>query len=283
MKKISIIFTLILGISFVSCCEKKAKNVDLKTGIDSLSYAIGVQNATQIKQYFPSARGLDTTNMSEFTQGFIDEMYADKGKGKDYKLGKQVASELKGTMEETPLFPKDSSSFVNKDAFVDAVVNILLDKDSKMTEEDARLFIQSYVERKDKENNAGAIEAEKTFLEENSKKEGVVTTESGLQYKVITEGKGEIPSENTKVKVHYIGTLTDGTVFDSSVERGEPFEFNTSGGVIPAWIEVSKMMPVGSKWIIYAPSDLAYGSRDMGTIPPYSTLIFEIEMLGIEK
>ena len=120
------------------------------------------------------------------------------------------------------------------------------------------------------------------FLAENAKREGVKVTESGLQYKVITEGKGQVPTSTDRVKVHYKGTLIDGTVFDSSVERGEPTSFGLNQ-VIAGWTEGLQLMPVGSKFKFYIPQELGYGSRSTGSIPPYSTLIFEVELLGIEK
>jgi FKBP-type peptidyl-prolyl cis-trans isomerase FklB len=104
----------------------------------------------------------------------------------------------------------------------------------------------------------------------------------GLQYQVITEGTGEKPTISDRVKVHYHGTLTDGTVFDSSIERGEPAVFGVAQ-VIKGWTEALQLMPVGSKWILYIPYDLAYGGRDAGKIKPFSNLIFEIELLDIEK
>ena len=119
------------------------------------------------------------------------------------------------------------------------------------------------------------------FLAENTKKEGVITTESGLQYEVIKMGDGKKPTANDNVKVHYHGTFIDGTVFDSSVERGEPIVFGLNQ-VISGWTEALQLMPVGSKFKLYIPSDLAYGAQQAGQIPPYSTLIFEVELLGIE-
>lgn len=121
------------------------------------------------------------------------------------------------------------------------------------------------------------------FLEENKKKTGVVTLPSGLQYEVIKMGEGAKPTINDKVKTHYHGTLIDGTIFDSSVQRGEPIEFPV-GGVIKGWTEALQLMPVGSKWKLYIPYDLAYGERSAGsTIKPYSTLVFEVELLDITK
>lgn len=119
------------------------------------------------------------------------------------------------------------------------------------------------------------------YLEENAKKSEVNSTESGLQFEVLTQGDGKIPSRQDRVRVHYTGNLIDGTVFDSSVQRGEPAEFPVSG-VIPGWIEALTLMPVGSKWKLTIPHHLAYGERGAGaSIPPFSTLVFEVELLEI--
>ena len=120
------------------------------------------------------------------------------------------------------------------------------------------------------------------FLAENALKEGIQVTESGLQYEVLKMGRGKKPAATDRVKVHYHGTLIDGTVFDSSVERGEPTSFGLNQ-VIAGWTEGLQLMPVGSKFRFYIPQELGYGSRNAGSIPPYSTLIFEVELLGIEK
>jgi FKBP-type peptidyl-prolyl cis-trans isomerase FklB len=126
------------------------------------------------------------------------------------------------------------------------------------------------------------IAENKAFLEANSKKDSVLTLPSGLQYKVIREGKGSKPTMNDKIKVHYTGTLIDGTVFDSSYKRNEPAEFNV-GQVIPGWTEAMQLMPVGSKWKVFIPENLAYGSQSPqgSVIKPFSTLIFEVELLEI--
>lgn len=119
------------------------------------------------------------------------------------------------------------------------------------------------------------------FLEQNAKKPGVTTTESGLQFEVLTKGEGKIPARHDTVRVHYTGSLIDGTVFDSSVQRGQPAEFPVNG-VIPGWIEALTLMPVGSKWKLYIPHNLAYGERGAGSsIPPFSALTFEVELIDI--
>ncbi|EPW7223534.1 FKBP-type peptidyl-prolyl cis-trans isomerase [Proteus mirabilis] len=131
------------------------------------------------------------------------------------------------------------------------------------------------------ERQAALAEAGKVFLAENVKKEGVQVTESGLQYKVLKAGDGAIPARTDHVRVHYTGRLIDGTVFDSSLQRGQPAEFLVNG-VIAGWIEALTLMPVGSKWELYIPYQLAYGERGAGAaIPPFATLVFEVELLEI--
>ncbi len=142
----------------------------------------------------------------------------------------------------------------------------------KMKQQQAEMSVKS-----EKPKKEGAA-----YLAANKKKEGVIETASGLQYKVIKEGTGAHPGNTDKVKVHYHGTLTDGSVFDSSVQRGEPITFGLNQ-VIPGWTEGLQLMTPGSKYIFYIPSNLAYGDREMGKIPAGSTLIFEVELFSIEK
>ncbi|WP_445375814.1 peptidylprolyl isomerase [Photorhabdus tasmaniensis] len=132
-----------------------------------------------------------------------------------------------------------------------------------------------------RERQQAMAEEGQKFLAENAQRDGISTTESGLQFSVLKQGDGAIPARTDRVRVHYTGRLIDGTVFDSSVQRGEPAEFPVNG-VIAGWIEALTLMPVGSKWELYIPYDLAYGERGAGaSIPPYSTLIFEVELLDI--
>ena len=118
------------------------------------------------------------------------------------------------------------------------------------------------------------------YLEENREREGVNSTESGLQFRVINQGDGAIPARTDHVRVHYTGKLIDGTVFDSSYERGQPAEFPV-GGVIPGWVEALQLMGTGSKWRLHVPSELAYGAQAVGSIPPHSVLVFDVELLDI--
>ncbi len=147
--------------------------------------------------------------------------------------------------------------------------------------EEARQFIQEEMQRRAQIKAEADKSVGQKFLDENKMKEGVQVTASGLQYKVIQEGTGAKPNAVDTVEVHYHGTLTDGTVFDSSVDRGETVEFPLNQ-VIPGWTEGLQLMTVGSKYIFYVPENLAYGSRAMGKIKPYSTLIFEVELKGIK-
>ena len=138
-------------------------------------------------------------------------------------------------------------------------------------------FFQSLSEKASEQANAAGV----AFLAENAKREEVVTLPSGLQYEIITQGSGSIPTASDSVKVHYHGTLVDGNVFDSSVSRGEPATFGVTQ-VISGWVEALQLMPVGSKWKLFIPSDLGYGAQGAGqAIAPHSTLIFEVELLDI--
>lgn len=169
-----------------------------------------------------------------------------------------------------------------------ALTDVRDGKESRISQEDMQKIMQEVQqkamakqEEDQKKLSEANIEAGKKFLEENKAKEGVTVTESGLQYKVITEGKGPKPKATDTVTVHYTGKLIDGTEFDSSVKNGGPVSFPLDG-VIAGWTEALQLMPQGSKWEIVIPSDLAYGAGGQGPIPPSSTLIFEVELLEIK-
>ena len=170
------------------------------------------------------------------------------------------------------------------DDFAQAIKDVLEGNQTAISHTEARDIVNKYFAELEEKMNAANIEAGKKFLEENKKREGVVTLPSGLQYEVITEGNvGHYAKATDQVQCHYEGTLIDGTEFDSSYKRNEPATFRANQ-VIKGWTEALTMMPVGSKWELYIPYDLAYGSRETGSqIKPFSTLIFEVELLGIEK
>ena len=172
---------------------------------------------------------------------------------------------------------------INVEDFAQAIADVLNRKETAISHNEARDIVNQYFAELEAKMNAENIEKGKAFLAENAKREGVVTLPSGLQYEVITEGTGIKPSANDQVKCHYEGTLIDGTLFDSSVKRGQPAVFGVSQ-VIKGWVEALQLMPEGSKWKLYIPSELGYGSQQAGEmIPPYSTLIFEVELIKVIK
>lgn len=168
-------------------------------------------------------------------------------------------------------------------AFSKAVNDVLKGNDLAMNAEASNQAVQQYMQAQQEKLNAGAIQEGKDFLANNAKREEVKTTESGLQYEVLTPGVGAKPTKDSQVTVHYTGKLIDGKVFDSSVERGQPATFGVTQ-VIAGWTEALQMMPQGAKWRLYIPYDLAYGPQGagQGAIPPYATLIFEVELLEIK-
>lgn len=180
---------------------------------------------------------------------------------------------------------------IDVDAFSAGVKHVLEDTDRLMTKEEIMAEMQAFQEKMMAEQKAKQSELAdknmvegKTFLTENGEKEGVVTLDSGLQYSIITEGEGNMPAATDTVEVHYSGTLLDGTEFDSSYKRGSTVSFPVNG-VIPGWTEALQLMPVGSKWQLYIPSDLAYGvgGTGGGPIGPNATLLFEVELVAIKK
>ena len=193
-------------------------------------------------------------------------------KNLSYSLGMSMATQLMQTGLEN----------LDVDAFVKAFSEIMKNEETSMTLEEASQHIQKYFAEKQKEMLEKNKQEGEKFLTENKKKESVTELPSGLQYEVITEGDGAIPTETDTVQCHYHGTLIDGTVFDSSVQRGQPAVFGVTQ-VIKGWVEALQLMSVGSKWRLFVPSNLAYGEQGAGNdIQPNSTLIFEVELLGIQ-
>lgn len=170
---------------------------------------------------------------------------------------------------------------LNIEEFANAIKAVLTNQQPTLSVEEAQQVLTEYF-TKLQEEQVKMFKAEgEAFLAENAKKEGVVTLPSGLQYKVITEGNGNKPTASQQVKCHYEGTLVNGAKFDSSYDRNEPAVFPVNG-VIQGWVEALQLMPVGSKWELYIPYNLAYGERGAGqSIPPYATLIFTVELLEI--
>ncbi|MCU4156058.1 FKBP-type peptidyl-prolyl cis-trans isomerase [Carboxylicivirga sp. A043] len=189
-----------------------------------------------------------------------------------YALGMNLAQNLKASGIET----------IEYSEFTKGLEAAFEGQETQMSADEANQTLQQFFGELQAKQAEAAIQAGKDFLTENAKKEGVTALESGLQYEIITEGNGDKPSATDQVECHYHGTLIDGTVFDSSVQRGEPATFPVNG-VIQGWVEALQLMPVGSKWRLYIPSDLAYGERGAGQhIGPHTTLIFEVELLAIK-
>ena len=170
---------------------------------------------------------------------------------------------------------------INVEDFAQAIADVLNGKETAISHNEAREIVNKYFMELEAKMNAENIEKGKAFLEENAKKEGVITLPSGLQYQVITEGNGKKPSATDKFKCHYEGTLIDGTLFDSSIKRGQPAVFGVNQ-VIKGWVEALQLMSEGSKWRLFIPSELGYGAQQAGEmIPPHSTLIFEVELIEV--
>ena len=197
-----------------------------------------------------------------------------------YALGLGIGQQLKQMGLKDTLVIED---------FAASIVDVLQDNDLKVSNQEAQVIVSSFFQKKEEEMKAAQAEAGKAakkegeaFLAENAKKDGITVTKSGLQYEVLQEGAGKQPKATDTVRCHYEGRLLDGTIFDSSYKRNEPTIFRCNQ-VIPGWTKALTHMPVGSTWMVYIPQDQAYGSRDNGSIPPFSCLIFKIELIDIEK
>lgn len=171
---------------------------------------------------------------------------------------------------------------IQVDDFAQAVKDVLEGNQTAIAHTEAREIVNKFFTELEEKMSAASVEQGQMFLEENKKRPEVVTLPSGLQYEVINEGKtGKYATATNQVKCHYEGTLIDGTLFDSSIKRGEPAVFGVNQ-VIPGWVEALQLMPEGAKWKLFIPSDLAYGAQGAGEmIPPHSALVFEVELLEI--
>lgn len=287
MKKIISSIAVISALVFATSCTNSA-NVKVETSADSLAYAAGIVNSDGLVEYITTRLMIDPEDMPEVLEGLKEAFNAKDAKYDAKNLGRQLGSQLKNQIlpyiNET-IYPAGNDS-LNADIFLSAFLAAVNEEETIMDATAANAYFMSESEKVRKANMEAAYsnnkEAGIAFLEANKAVEGVQVTESGLQYKVVKMGKGKKPSATDRVKVHYHGTLIDGKVFDSSVERGEPATFGLNQ-VIPGWTEGLQLMPVGSKFTFYIPSELAYGDRKTGEIEPYSALIFEVELLGIEK
>ena len=296
-KTLLLALALVVSASFspVEAIKKKNKEVVfpaqpvvLNNSSDSLSYAAGVALTNGLVSYLLQQK-MDTTMMSDFVRGLREGIRSvGDPKQKAYMVGLDIARQvnermLPGISEEFKDTPDSIISDLLCRGFIDAI-----EGDSTVFTYDAadKFFTEKRaLDKIAKENKLYGPnrEAGEQFLKENAKKDSVIVLPSGLQYKVLVKGNGEVPLEDQKVQVNYEGRLIDGTVFDSSARHDDkPTEFKPNQ-VIKGWSEALTMMPVGSKWQLFIPYYLAYGNRSAGEIKPYSTLIFDVELVGIVK
>ena len=267
MKKLSFVAALAIAAATFASCGNSTPKADMKNDVDSMSYCIGLVQSQYIRQAIEQGQVIDTAYIDEFIKGINEGANAgdDKKKTAYYtglQIGQQLSTQLvKGVNYNA--FGSDSTKTIS-------LKNLL-----------AGFLTGVKTASMKKEFGANKAAGEK-FLAENKKKPGVVTLPSGLQYKVIKEGSGAIPSDTTKVKVHYEGRTIDGKVFESSYKNGQPVEIQPKQ-FIKGWTEALTHMPAGSIWEVYIPQNLGYGERQAGDIKPFSTLIFKIELISVGK
>lgn len=274
----------LLTFTVSSCTGYKEKTVKLGDETDSVSYSFGYVNGKIVRDYHLQ-NDSSKNGFEDLMKGIEDGLKADNSRqetAQAEELGTMIGTQLRTTED----FYGDSTLTIDFDLVRQGLINGMKKFDDQMTVEAAGEYFNKTMERlmqKRMESQHGSNKkAGEDFLAQNAAKAGVTTTASGLQYEVITMGNGAKPVESDRVKVHYHGTLIDGTVFDSSVQRGTPAEFGVNQ-VIRGWVEGLQLMPVGSKFKFYIPQELAYGAQDQGQIKPFSMLIFEVELLEILK
>lgn len=288
MKKLTYLFAAGVVAAMASCGNGTPK-ADLKDDVDTLSYAIGMAQTRGLRDYLTRI-GVDSTYMDDFIKGLNEGANAgdDKKKMAYYtgiQIGQQISQQMiKGINYE--IFGEDSTQTVSLKNFMAGFVTATLEKEGLMTIEEA----QETAQRKEQDIKKAQMEKlygewkkeNEDYMANKAKEQGLSKLENGVYYKVLTEGTGEIPADTSRVKVHYEGRLINDTIFDSSYKREEPTTFRCNQ-VIPGWTNALTHMPVGSKWEVYIPQDQAYGDRQAGEIKPFSTLVFTIELIDIEK
>ena len=263
--------------------------VALATSSDTLSYTVGMVMTNGLIPYLEQSQGVDTAYMADFLRGF-DEVIKAGGDPKvtAYAAGMTIASQVKGQMLKSMKgeFTDTPDSIIDRLVFR-GFADALRGDTTVMKYAEAEGIFKA----KGEANRAAKLEkqyganrkAGEQFLAENAKKDSVVVLPSGLQYKVLVKGTGEVPKKTDRVQVLYEGKLIDGTVFDSTSKRGSKPATFRADQVIKGWTEALTMMPVGSKWQLFIPQELAYGERKAGKIDPFSTLVFTVELVGIDK
>jgi FKBP-type peptidyl-prolyl cis-trans isomerase FklB len=286
MKKLIFAATAFAAIMLTSCDNTNVK-ADLKDSVDSLTNFLGIAQSDGLKQYMKMQLQVDSAYTNEFIKGMIEGATAkDDPKHDAYMKGLTVGKQVKDMANNlsSEVYADDSTKQVPVKTLLAGIIAGLKGESTMSTDsaygEFQRLLKPLQTAALEKKYATEKAANEK-FLADNAKKEGVTVLPSGVQYKVITAGTGALPTDTSTVKCLYEGRLIDGTVFDSNTEEGrDPFEVNLAmPRVIPGWVEALKQMPAGSKWEVYIPQELGYGSQDMGQIKPFSTLIFTIEVL----
>lgn len=289
MKKFSIIAAVVVAAIMGSCTNSTPK-ANLKNDIDTLSYAFGIAQTQGLKEYLTMRMDVDTTYIDEFIKGLNEAANAGDNKKKaayyaGLQIGQQISQQMiKGINYE--IFGEDSTQTISLKNFMAGFISGTTGKNALMTVDEASATAQTMmqnVKARVMEEKFGDWKKEcEDYMANIAKKEGIKELGDGIYYEVLTEGNGEIPADSNRVSVQYEGKLLNDTIFDSSYQRGEPAKFLVKQ-VIPGWQKALTNMPVGSTWMVYIPQEQAYGERDGGKIPPFSCLIFKIEMLGIEK
>ena len=290
MKKFTFAAIAAVAAVMISSCGNGTPKADLKSDVDTVSYAIGMAQTQGLKDYLVGRLGVDTTYMDEFIKGLNEGANAgdDKKKAAYYagiQIGQQISNQMvKGINHE--LFGDDSTKTISLKNFMAGFIAGTIGKGGLMTVDSAQAVAQEMmrvIKAKNMEKEFGPNKkAGEEFLAKNAKAEGVKVLDGGVQYKVIKEGTGALPKDTSLVKVHYEGKTLDGKVFDSSYKRGEPANFRANQ-VIKGWTEALVHMPAGSIWEVYIPQELAYGERQQGAdIKPFSMLIFKIELLEVD-
>ena len=289
LKTLAIMATAAL--TFSACGNSSAPRADLKTDIDSMSYAIGLLQSQYVRQAIQQGQVIDTTYIDDFVKGINEGVNAGDDKKKAaYIMGLQVGQQLSTQLVNgvnQQVFGDDSTKTISLKNLLAGFITGATGKTGLMTPEIANQVAQSKMEQiksatMTKQYGANKVAGEK-WLAANKKKPGVVTLPSGLQYKVIKEGKGAIPADTTTVKVQYEGRTIDGKVFESSYKNGNGPVSMVPAQMIPGWTQALTRMPEGSIWEVYIPQQLAYKERQAGNIKPFSTLIFKIELVKVGK
>lgn len=289
MKKTSIILSALVA-GMMAACTSGTPKANLTSDIDTLSYAIGMAQSQGLKDYLSMRMGVDTAYMDAFIKGFNESAKSGEDKKQNayyagLQIGQQVSQQMVKSINDD-LFGSDSTQTISLDNFMAGFVAGTTGKGGLMTVDSASTVAQTkmqQVKARHMEEVYGDNKKQcEEFMANIAKKEGIKALDNGVYYEVLTEGKGEIPSDTSRVKVHYEGRLINDTIFDSSYKRNQPTTFRANM-VIPGWTNALTHMPVGSKWRVYIPQDQAYADREMGQIKPFSCLIFTIDLLEIEK